>query len=237
MVFATVIQTNSNLFNPKNINQDSKISPELAEILGLLSSDGTYYKYLSFERRFFKKRGKYYFTIQEKERIDFGNTNFGLLKSFQKLLLKEFGYKTKITGKEIPKINITKKSIIKDLLKFTYFGFDRWKVPQITFNSPNNVKASYVRGIYEGDGVKLQKNSNGFEVRIEMMNKAGLEQIKILLLDLGINSSVSTCGKGMYRLYIRGIENITKFKEIIKPKFKTIKLGWQNQAMRTMKNG
>lgn len=213
--------------NSQNHFLNMKLTPAKAEIIGLLASDGTHYKYVSIETRYFPKRRKFYTSVRERERVDFGNLNIKLLKHFQNLLLQVYNYKPKITsGHPSIKVNITKNSIIGDLLKYTDYIYDRWIVPFQIKNSSAKVKAAFVHGLYEGDGVKLQKNSNGFQIRIEMMNEQGLLSVKELLRELDIGSFVSHCGRGMYRLTVHGIKNITKFKEIISPKFKSVTLGW-----------
>lgn len=38
---------------------DKQITPEKAEMLGLLCAEGTHYNYVSLENKFFERRGKY----------------------------------------------------------------------------------------------------------------------------------------------------------------------------------
>ena len=220
------------------------MSIEKAEILGLLCADGTHYKYISIENRFFPKRGKYYTTMNLKERIEFSNLNIKLLEHFQNLLKKVYNYHSKITG--IPtslKIHITKKAIIKDLLQYSDFGFNKWRVPEKIKNGSLNIKAAFIRGIYEGDGVKVQKNRYGsLYLFFDMKNRSSLEELQKLHTDLGITARINKNNKGMTRLLVYGIENVAKFKKLINPKYKKInfkKLGWQkviacNQAMQTV---
>jgi hypothetical protein len=208
-----------------------KLSAEKAEMLGLLCAEGSHYKYIAIYNRFFPKRGRYYTTISTKEQIDFTNLNTKLLQYFQHLLNIVYNYNSKITG--IPtslKIHITKKNIIKDLLQYTDFGFDEWKVPNDVKIGTFNIKTAFVKGVYEGDGVKLQINKYGTPyLFFDMKNKNSLEELRILLSSIGITARINKNSKSMTRLLVYGIEDVMKFKKFINPKFKKVnlKLGWQ----------
>ncbi|MEM5793974.1 MAG: LAGLIDADG family homing endonuclease [Candidatus Aenigmatarchaeota archaeon] len=200
------------------------LTVEKAELIGLLCADGTHYHYISIYNRFYPKRGKYYTTISPKEQIEFGNLNIKLLKHFQKLLKIAYNYHPKITGTpKSLKIHISKKNIIKDLLQYTDFGSEKWKVPKEIKEGPFDVKAAFIRGVYEGDGVKLQTSKYGKPyLFFEMKNKPSLEDLKKLLQDIGINARINKNSNGMTRLIVYGFENITKFKKFIKPKYKKL---------------
>ena len=102
------------------------LSPEKAEILGLLCAEGTHYQYITQYFGFFKNRGKggkYYLRTQYIEAIEFTNLDDHLLRHFRKLMLRVYKYAPKPTGvKTSIKIRIKKKYVIKDLLKYTDLG-------------------------------------------------------------------------------------------------------------------
>jgi hypothetical protein len=68
------------------------ITPEKAEILGLLCAEGNYRGYISiyFEKN--RKRKAVYLRECWKEIIEFSNTDISLLNHFVNLLFKEYGY-------------------------------------------------------------------------------------------------------------------------------------------------
>ncbi|MBI2542567.1 MAG: hypothetical protein HYW24_00045 [Candidatus Aenigmarchaeota archaeon] len=200
------------------------LTKEKAEILGLLCAEGTHYEYVSVETKFDKRRGKYYTHSRIREQIEFGNLNKLLLKHFQYLLINVYKYPTKITG--IPtslKIHITKKDIMKDLLKYTDFNSDRWSVPNEVLTGSLEIKAAFIRGLYEGDGTKLQfANKTTPYVDFHMKNPTGLDSVAILLKSLGVNTRFWKSDYG--RLVIYGLDDVRKFSRTIKPIFKRIKL-------------
>lgn len=201
----------------------NNMSNEKAEILGLLCAEGTHYEYVSIENRFFPKRGKYYTAIQNKKRIEFSNLNEKLLKRFQLLMKIVYGYKTKITGSsDSRKIHITKNYIIADLLKYTDFGFNKWKVPRKIKNSSPKTKAAFIRGVYEGDGVRVQRRNKSHYLFFDMGNYGGLIGLKELLIELEIKANVHKNNRNMFRLMVYGTLNVLKFKKIINPRIKRI---------------
>jgi intein/homing endonuclease len=199
------------------------ITKEKAEILGLLCSEGTHCcKYIPVETKFDKKRGKYYTYVRGREMIAFGNLNKLLLKHFQDLLLKVYKYPTKITG--VPtslKINITKNCIINDLLRYTDFGYAKWKIPEEIMNGSSGVKAAFIRGLYEGDGTKLQFSWKPY-IDFHMKNHEALKQLHSLLKSLGINSRFWKSDYG--RLAVYGLDDVKKFGKVTKPLYKRIEI-------------
>jgi intein/homing endonuclease len=115
---------------------------------------------------------------------------------------------------------LIKKKFIYDLLRFTDFSCYKWSVPKQIINGSNGVKAAFIRGVYEGDGTKLQWRRRIPYLEFHMYNIRGLKQIKELLLSLGIESKLYPYPK----LIIKGHKDVVKFSKIINPKFKRVDL-------------
>jgi len=164
--------------------KSQNLSPAKAEILGLLCAEGSYYKYLTVYNEFFKNRGRYYTIIKNVEAIEFTNLNDTLLQHFRELMLSVYDYAPKPTGvKTSMKIRIKKKSVIKDLLKYSDFGCMKWRVPKEFFNSHVAIKASFIRGLFDGDG-----SINNNYIRLVSINKIGITGVKKLLKSINIES-------------------------------------------------
>lgn len=200
-----------------------KLTPEKAEIIGLLCAEGCHFKYSS---TFFRDRKRIAKRTQIKDYVDFTNLDKNLLQHFRNLLILVYDYAPKVTG--VPtslKIHILKKTVVKDLLSFTDFGFDKWRVPDKVMKSNKKIQASFIRGLYEGDGIKLQRAyKNCYYIGFHMKNKEGLKQLQALLENIGIGTRFWRDGykKETTKLIIYGISDVFKFKNIIKPKFKQI---------------
>jgi len=157
------------------------LTSELAEIIGLLCAEGSHV--LSYSSYWGKDRGrKRYYKNDKSERIEFTNKDVKLLKHYQKLLLKEFNYKPKITKHN--KINICKISIIKKIIHHTRLGNVKWRVPASLLKSNNKTKIFFIRGYFDGDGTVSSR------VRMFSVNKIGISQVSNLLNDLKIKHSL-----------------------------------------------
>ncbi len=194
-----------------------------AEILGLLCAEGTHYIYITKYLEFDKRRNKSYKRQKTVEAIEFANNNPKLLEHFRNLLRETYSYSPKPTGKILRrKIVIKKKVVVQDLLQYTEFGHLKWKIPNEIVNGCSEVKAKFVRGFYEGDGIKPDLVNNGlWRLRIASKNRNGLLQIQELLSHLNIRSGVyfSSRRGEMYELAAFG-KNCVNFIRVIKPIFK-----------------
>jgi len=195
------------------------ISAEKAEIIGLLCADGSHFVYYSEYMEWHNIRKKRYFKRRRTERIEFTNKNNDLLVHFRNLILKIYGEAPKIKFKFF-KVRLIKKIFINDLLKFTDFGCDKWFIPKEIKNGTKNVKSAFIRGIYEGDGTKLQWRGKQPYLEFHIYNIKGLKQLKKVLFSLGINSKLYSYPK----LIIKGSKDVLKFAKIVKPMFKKIDL-------------
>ncbi|HZP83483.1 MAG TPA: DNA gyrase subunit A [Chthonomonadaceae bacterium] len=86
------------------------------------------------------------------------------------------------------------------------------QIPEALLRSPQHVVAAFLRGLYEGDGAAEKSGRSLLRVGLCAKNREMLRQVQVLLLRLGI---VSTLGaekaRGTHRLMITGRENLQQF--------------------------
>ncbi len=108
----------------------TEFSPELAELLGLIFTDGYVYKY----------------------GVSFYNTSEALLNRFKHLTslvfkLNNFASRTKTTGvKEISVYSLSYSKYINSLLE------KKTKIPNQIMNGSKELKAGFLKGFFSGDG-------------------------------------------------------------------------------------
>lgn len=199
--------------------KSQKMCPEKAEILGLLCAEGSHYIYTTTWDCFFKNRGKngkYYTLTRTIEAIEFTNLNEGMLQHFRKLMLYVYNYAPRPTGiKTSMKIRIRKKSVIRDLLRYTDFGCMKWSVPNEIFKGNNKILAPFIRGLFDGDGT-FQR----YAIILTSINLKGVKKVSKALKLLGIKSRIMGPYQGrgnvrpIYHLLINK-EYISKYKDLI----------------------
>ena len=192
--------------------EKTKITPQFAEITGLLCAEGSHV--IAYSSYWGKDRGRKRFYKNDKsERIEFTNKDNELLFHYQNLLLKEFNYDAKPTKHY--KVNICKISIIKNIISHTSLGHDKWKVPKCIINGDNIAKISFIRWYFDGDGTV----SNS--IRFFSTNNSGLNQVFKLLQDLGFKPyfekpMIKKDRKPLHVIHIRQNER-ESFLSLIKP--------------------
>jgi len=199
------------------------MTQEKAEIIGFLCAEGSHYDYICRYWNYDHRRNNSYFRITRQEGIEFSNNNVILLNRFLFLLKKCYEYERRITGiHDATKVAIKRKVVVKDLLSFTNYGHLKWRIPKIILNTRNKrLKIAFLRGYYEGDGVRpdLNKKKNLIiRVRFGSTNLIGLKQVIKLLKDLNIKSNLhfSSIRKKEYELCLCG-RNARTFIKLTKP--------------------
>ncbi len=188
------------------------LTPEFAEIIGLLCAEGSHI--ISYSSYFGKDRDKKRFYKNDKsERIEFTNKDTKLLLHYSNLLLKQFDYSTRITKHF--KVNICKMSIIKNITSYTKLGHTNWKVPDFVLTSNDETKEAFIRGYFDGDGT-ISKS-----IRFFSTNNNGLNQVFQLLVDLGFKPyfekpMLKENRKPLYVIHIKQRER-ERFLSLIKP--------------------
>ena len=148
-----------------------------AEILGLLCAEGCHV--VSYDTYYETFRGKKRLRRNKKsERIEFYNKDEKLLYHYQELLIKEFNYNPKIT--KHGKINICKRTLIREIISYTPLGHLKWKVPLAVLTGCGEVKIAFLRGYFDGDGTASKS------IRFFSTNWMGLDEVSQLLKDIGI---------------------------------------------------
>ncbi len=154
-----------------------KLTPEKAEIIGLLCAEGCYVHRFSSYWEYNKSRKKYYFKRNKLCKVlEFYNKDMKLLLHLKKLLLLAYNYKANITKDN--KIRIGKRKLIDDILSYTLIGHLKWSVPKEVIHSKKEVKLKFIRGYFDGDGTASSR------IRFFSTNKLGLLQVSNLLYDL-----------------------------------------------------
>lgn len=181
------------------IRVPSKMTPELAEFIGLFTAEGNIQQNRS------------------NSSIVFTNSDTKLLNKFIELAKIIFDVDSKITKNKnrSPCIVINRK-VLTDLLKeISAAGkASSKKVPPLILKSSNLTLSRYLKGYYLGDGSfsdgEIEMSTASRDLQI------GLSYILTRLGIFHILSKKQVKGKNYFRIFIRGIENLTNFYELIK---------------------
>jgi intein/homing endonuclease len=172
-----------------------KITPEFARWLGLLCSDGSINKF----GRFFK------FTNEENIlRKEF----LHLTKSLFNKIGKEVS-----TGGRTKEVQVNSTSIVKFLHETFGIPIGRKsniiKVPPQIIKSSRKVKASFLQGVFDGDGSAFfNKKHHIRTIELTSGSMEFLSQIQSLLKEFGINSWIKNKER---KLVISNKDGIKKF--------------------------
>ena len=174
------------------------MNSRIAEILGLLYSDGTFREYLSSYIRYDKRRPNPYRANQIKRFIEFTNTDFRLLKHFKNIVNKEFEYDPQIThsNHNVFRVSIVKNTVLNELCKYIKKGKDNWVAPESIINGKNILKVAFLRGFFDGDGsVDFSNRGKIPRIRITSVNFTGIKQLDKMCKSLGLECNIN----GPYR--------------------------------------
>ncbi|MFH1425299.1 MAG: LAGLIDADG family homing endonuclease [archaeon] len=166
----------------------SRMSPAKAYILGVLCGDGHINpKFVRFE-------------IRNDEEF---------MQEFLKCLENVYGLKYRFRyykPRNSLVATVSSQIICSDLLRYSNFGVKNWKVPdKIMESSVEEIISPYVRGVFDSEGC-VGKST----ISISSICEGGLNQIKLLLRKLGIESKVRPVNDGRY--YVLYIFRKQRFK-------------------------
>jgi intein/homing endonuclease len=153
-----------------------KLTPELAEILGLLCAEGCHNISYSTYIGWFRNRPRLHVN-KRSERIELYNKDKKLLLRYKHLLEKEFSYVAKITKGN--KINIGTREVIREIVEYTELGNEKWLVPELISLADDQVKIAFIRGYFDGDGTASNT------IRFFSVNKQGILEVFNLVRSLG----------------------------------------------------
>lgn len=169
----------------------SKLSPEKSYLLAVLCGDGHIHP------------GMIRLEIRKDEEF---------IKEFSSCLKKVYGleFKHYYYAKRNSFILYASPEIVcNDLLKYGKFGTFDWNVPkEIMESNDEKIISSFLRGIFDSEG-SVTKCS----VLMCSANKKGIEEIKILLKKIGIESKITKTKAGYYILWIFRKERFKIFRK------------------------
>ena len=153
------------------------VDTDLAYLLGALRDGSVYY---------YSKSRSYYTIFYQKSR-------FWLEHSIGRRVRDLFGVHYRIDEYKPGhyRLRISNKSLYllwRDTFSFPPEGATQftWSVPSSIFNSPLDVKSSYLRAFFDTEGDVSPLSSSTFYLGISQKNKIVLDQLRLLFSDFGI---------------------------------------------------
>ncbi|MBY9000224.1 MAG: helix-turn-helix domain-containing protein, partial [Candidatus Heimdallarchaeota archaeon] len=191
----------------KGEEEEKIISEDLAELLGLIASDGNLSK--------------------EKYRITFYSKSDELLERFQYLVKSVFDRQVKEhldKRNDVKRLYFNDKEIHQYLVKLGILNVNKSKSPCVIpeiLNSSSKVIQSFLSGVINGDGAVSNRKFGGI-IDIVCGNKETAEFYKKLFRKIGIiarTKKTTQLGRGVvskgiffsYKISITGVSNIQKF--------------------------
>ena len=199
--FHPLVSKRTRIFQlPKTMNK------ELAFLLGALVSEGSFHQ----GQILFNNLNKEYYTLVKN----------AILHQFPGINLYE---------RKLPKCDCTELSIyyshVVEFLKnigLTKTTSEKKEIPFTILQSTRGCIASFLRGLYEGDGsvcYKVDKRHGGKSIELTYLSKSKklIQQLKTLLLNFGIVTTLPYKDKRLpcYKLIISDVSNIKRFQEHI----------------------
>lgn len=147
------------------------------------------------------------------------NCNLELMNEFANLSFNLFGVKVwafyrKSNG--CYETGFSNKNVALNLKEF-HFRSENWITPKFVKNGSDLIKSNYLGAFFDDESNVLfrkRKNSYDREIKMMLVNKQGLYEIKELLNSLGIDSNIYGPFKGKYYdLKISNKKNLEKFRE------------------------
>tara|TARA_Y100000310_G_C20595324_1_gene770205 strand:- start:146 stop:769 length:624 start_codon:yes stop_codon:yes gene_type:complete len=193
-----------------------KLTPQLAELIGMHVGDGSLYKTntgLVWELRGDLKEKDYY----EKHIVPLINNlfNINLISKFRN------GGKNGVWG-----IQTCNKQVISTLFNFKFKPGTKTytvKVPEYIFNSNVKIKRAFIRGLFDTDGclnfmrINNKKEKDYPRIKFSFASKYLIDSLKLLLEEVGFKSYAWN-HKKEYSLCLAGKEKLLKWEKEIKPK-------------------
>lgn len=184
------------------VNIPLKLCPMVFRFAGLVAGDGNVQK---------KRKDRW------GQNITFWNKEQALLYDFKRIIKILFGINTKIRKDNRGRgaYVLFSSSIIADLLEKIGIPSGNksrtFKIPQILLRLSNKHVAEYLRGLFDAEGSVSEERR---AVALMITNESVLRHVSIMLLRLGIRSSLAKA-KRYKRIVISGKDNVKRFKDCI----------------------
>ena len=181
--------------NAKAIEVPTRMSPELAEFLGLFVSEGS---------------------IRYDRAVVFTNSDRALLARFGELARQVFGLEGKVENPEAATTAYLLHSVqlvrILDLLGVGR-GSAAKRIPPAVLESTNSTLAAFLKGYYLGDG-----GISHFHVEMCTASRGLQTDLVYALTRFGIPSPMSTRwidGVPYFRVFVRGVPNLRRLSAVL----------------------
>ncbi len=191
--------------NLKDIKLPEQMNPELAFLLGLLVSEGSFHQ----------------------NKIIFNNKDMVLYEKAKEIITEQFRgiqlYEREIKG-DCKEFEIYHQKVVRFLknIGLKEAKSDAKEIPFTVLTSSKKTIKEFLVGLFEGDGsvgFKQDKRHNGKSIELAYDSKSRklILQLKIVLLDFGIvtTSPYKDKRSDCFKLIISGYENIKRFNEEI----------------------
>jgi len=189
-------------------NSAKKLSPELAYIYGVLIGDGS---------------------IDSGKRVNLNVNDKDFAYAFAKALKKWSNLEPTINKRKVFSNHQTKygnwvrtdniqyvvrlgsKQAVNFLLSNIKCRTYDWEVPEPILSSKNEkIKGSFLKGFFDSEGsVVYNKRYNKKRIDLRVFRTKGIEDVQVMLYDLGIKSIFKNEKRGMCLLRILGKNNLT----------------------------
>ena len=162
--------------------------------------------------------------VRKKYVVLFNNTDPKLIDRHRKDLKSVYGVSGKYNKKK-QRVEVYSKEILNDLRNHGVFN-KRSGVPSEITNGSNSVKRAFIGAFFDGEGhIDLNKR----EVRFTNSNLKLLEDVKLMLKSLVVDSRINGPYNGCFRLIVGKRDDFFKFTRIFRQS--TVKLrAWEIQG-------
>jgi DNA gyrase subunit A len=189
----------------KNIELPERMNTELAFLLGVLTSGGSFHQ----------------------NQIVFNNKDLAFYNKVKEIIQKLFPgiefYEREIKDGCF-ELSIYHQKVVQFLINLGLkpVKSEEKEIPFIIFRSPEEAVKSFLQGLFEGDGSVIfhedkRHQRKSIELVYNSKSEKLIKQLKILLLNLGIVTTFPFKDKrnGCYKLFVSEWQNIKLFKEKI----------------------
>jgi len=199
----------------KQIPKSQKITAAKARILACLAGDGYVGEGIVRNLHIYSgvKGVTKRYRSGRKTKISFYNKDKNLVCRFMSDVKLVYGLDARYNPNRY-EVNVFSSKMYDDLTKNTSFGSRTWSIPIELLNADKTIKAEWLKAFFDCEG-NVETTGRHKRVNLASVNKKGLEQIRDLLHELGIDSYINGPYGTAYRLRISKKHNLCKFLETV----------------------